>query len=147
MARDIEIETLLPQPVDAVWNALTDPAALGEWLMPVEGFSPVVGCRFRVTAKPMPGWDGVVHCEVLEVDEGRRLSYSWQGTQMSKSTTVTWTLAADDGGTRLRLDHRGFTGLGGSILRTMHGSGWRKFVLRRLPGHLARRTNSDHTAE
>jgi uncharacterized protein YndB with AHSA1/START domain len=146
MARDINIETYLPDPPEVVWQALTDPEALSEWLMPVEGFSPVVGCRFRLTAKPMPGWDGVVHCEVLDVDHGRLLSYSWQGTRMKRSTTVTWTLAAaNDGGTLLRLDHVGFAGVSGSILRLMHRGGWRKFVLRRLPGHLANQRKRDQT--
>lgn len=148
MARDITIETHLPDRPDVVWRALTDPKALSEWLMPVEGFAPVVGCRFRLTAKPMPGWDGVVHCEVLEVEEGRLLTYSWQGTQMKRSTTVTWTLtAADDGGTRLRLNHRGFAGVTGSILRLMHQGGWRKFVLRQLPSHLVNQQNRDRTPE
>jgi uncharacterized protein YndB with AHSA1/START domain len=146
MARDITIVTHLPDPPEVVWQALTDPAALSEWLMPVQDFSAVVGCRFRLTAKPMPGWDGIVDCEVLEVDEGRLLSYSWRGTRMTKSTTVTWTLtAADDGGTELRLDHRGFTGVGGSILRVMHRGGWRKFVARGLADHLARQRGGDQS--
>ncbi|GAB3872895.1 SRPBCC domain-containing protein [Kibdelosporangium lantanae] len=147
MARDITIETCLPDRPDVVWRALTDPEALNEWLMPVVGFAPVVGCRFQLTAKPMPGWDGVVHCEVLEVDEGRLLSYSWQGTRMKRSTTVTWTLTAtDDGGTRLCLNHSGFAGVGGAILRVMHRSGWRKFVLRQLPGQLVNQGNRDRTS-
>jgi uncharacterized protein YndB with AHSA1/START domain len=51
------------------WQALTDPQALAEWLMPVEGFAPVVGREFRLRARPMPGWDGVIDGKVLEVDE------------------------------------------------------------------------------
>ncbi|GAA1978969.1 SRPBCC domain-containing protein [Amycolatopsis minnesotensis] len=152
MARDIKIETRLPDPPEVVWRALTDPDALRAWLMPIEGFAPAVGNRFRLTAKPMPGWDGVIHGEVLEVDEYRLLSYRWQGTQMKRPTTVTWTLTpTDGGGTRLRLDHTGFTGVGGAILRLMHQGGWRKFLRRHLPGHLPGQrdhpVDSEHTPE
>jgi uncharacterized protein YndB with AHSA1/START domain len=132
--RDIAIEETLPFPVEDVWAALTDPAALAEWVMPVEDFAPVVGQRFRFTARPMPGWDGVINCEVLEVDPPHRLVLRWQGSQMRNPTTVTWTLAATDAGTRLRIDHQGFDG---ALLRLMHKSGWRRLAGKRLPGLLA----------
>src|SRR6185369_10578015 len=99
MRRDLNLETVLPYPVEAVWEALTDPAALAEWVMPVEGFAPVVGQRFRFRAKPMPGWDGVIDCEVLTVEPPHRLVLRWQGSQMKNPTTVTWTLTATDAGT------------------------------------------------
>jgi len=34
-----------------------------------EGFAPVAGTKFRLLARPKPGWSGVVDCEVLEVSE------------------------------------------------------------------------------
>jgi len=139
MRRDIAIEEILPHPIDAVWEALTDPVALAEWVMPVEGFAPVVGQRFRFRARPMPGWDGVIDCEVLTVEPPHRLVLRWQGSQMKNPTTVTWTLTATDAGTRLRIDHQGFDGLGGAVLRLMHRSGWRKMAGRRLGGVLRAR--------
>jgi uncharacterized protein YndB with AHSA1/START domain len=139
MRRDITLETDLPHPPPVVWQALTDPAALSEWLMPVDDFAPVVGRRFRLRAKPMPGWDGVIEGKVIEVDEPNRLAYSWQGSRMRSTTTVRWTLTAltDGTGTRLRLDHQGFEGLGGAILAFMHSGGWKKFVTRQLAAYLA----------
>jgi uncharacterized protein YndB with AHSA1/START domain len=139
MRRDIFFESRLPHSQAEVWQALTDPAALGEWLMPVHGFAAVVGQRFELRAKPMPGWDGIVKCEVLEVDQPHRLAFSWQGSRMRHRTTVTWTLTPlPGGGTLLRLDHQGFSGIGGSILGLMHRSGWRRFVQTALPRHLAK---------
>jgi uncharacterized protein YndB with AHSA1/START domain len=132
MRRDIAVETVLPYPVDAVWQALTDPAALGEWVMPVEGFAPVVGQRFRFRAKPMPGWDGVINCEVLAVEAPSRLVLRWQGSRMRRPTTVTWSLTPTGEGTRLRIDHRGFEGPAGILLAMMHRSGWRTMSRRRL---------------
>jgi uncharacterized protein YndB with AHSA1/START domain len=141
MSRDITVEVELPYPPEDVWFALTDPDALAEWLMPVDGFTAVVGARFTLRAKPMPGWDGIVHCV-----EPVRISYTWRGSRMRNTTSVTWNLVAlDDGGTRLRLDHQGFTGLAGAALAFLHGGGWKKIMRVRLVDHL-RRANAEGTA-
>ncbi|HYQ62856.1 SRPBCC domain-containing protein [Actinophytocola sp.] len=138
MTRDITVDVELPHGPETVWRALTDPAALAEWLMPVRDFEPVVGQRFTVHAKPMPGWDGVVHCEVTAVDEPHTLAYTWRGSRMRATTTVTWTLSESaPGRTRLLLQHNGFPGLSGAVLAFMHRNGWRRMMTTRLAAHLA----------
>lgn len=132
----ITLETDFDAPVEQVWRALTEPAALAEWLMPVENFAAEVGRSFRVRAKPMPGWDGVVNCVVLAVDEPRKLRYSWQGSKMRRNTTVTWTLTPTESGTRLRLEHDGFGGVAGPLMAFMHRGGWKRMVTVALAGHL-----------
>src|SRR5262245_19402718 len=101
--------------------------------MPVEDFAAVVGQKFTVRAKPMPGWDGVVHCEVTEVDEPNRLAYTWRGSRMRESTIVVWTLSTADGGTRLRLDHTGFSSI---LMAFMHRGGWRRMLRTKLPNSI-----------
>ncbi len=130
MRRDIAVEEMLPYPAETVWQALTDPAALADWVMPVEDFAPVVGQRFRFTARPMPGWDGVINCEVLAVEPPKRLVFRWQGSRMRSPTTLTWTLTPTDAGTRLRIDHQGFEGPGGALLALIHRPGWRRMSRR-----------------
>jgi uncharacterized protein YndB with AHSA1/START domain len=139
MARDLVLESELPYPPADVWRALTDPAALSEWLMPVHDFAPEAGRRFQLRAKPVPGWDGVIDAVVLEADAPHRLVYSWKGSRMRVTTTVRWTLTElpDGAGTRLRLEHQGFEGIGGAALAFMHRGGWRKFTTRQLPAYLA----------
>jgi uncharacterized protein YndB with AHSA1/START domain len=138
MTRDITVEVDLPHPREAVWLALTDPAALAEWMMPVQDFEPVVGQRFTVHAKPMPGWDGVVHCAVTTVDEPHTLAYTWRGSSMRATTEVVWTLTEPGPGrTRLLLRHNGFPGLGGAVLAFMHRGGWRRMLTTRLVSRLA----------
>ena len=51
---------------------------LSQWLMEND-IQPTVGHRFNFRAKPMGDWDGIVYCEVLEVDEPNRLVYGWKG--------------------------------------------------------------------
>ncbi|GAA0913851.1 SRPBCC family protein [Virgisporangium aurantiacum] len=137
MRRDLTVETDLPYPIADVWAALTDPEALSEWVMPVEGFEPVPGRRFRFKAKPMPGWDGVINCEVLEIDPPKRMVIRWQGSRMRSPTTLTWTLAETAGGTRFRIDHQGFSGPAAVVSALMHKGGWRRMAANRLPARLS----------
>jgi uncharacterized protein YndB with AHSA1/START domain len=89
-----------------VWRALTDPALLAEWLLPVIGLALQPGATFTFTAPPQPGWDGIVHCRMLEVDAPRRLSYAWVVGDID--TTVVFTLTPSASGTRLSIVQSGF---------------------------------------
>ena len=136
MKRNLRFENVYPHPVEKVWRALTDPEALGEWLMKND-FKPELGHKFQFRADPQRGWDGVVDCEVLEIDEPRRLAYSWRGGNLD--TKVTYTLEAVGNDTRLILEHTGFTGMKGVMVSFMLGMGWKKKLLRqRLPAVLER---------
>jgi uncharacterized protein YndB with AHSA1/START domain len=131
MKRDVHLEYEYPYPPDAVWRAITDPELMASWLMKND-FQLRVGHKFRFTAPPQPGWDGIVLCEVLEVEAPRRLVYSWKGTANKFTTRVTWTLVPTASGTRLVLDHDGFEGVGGILLSFMLGSGWKRMMRQRL---------------
>lgn len=109
-----------------MWQALTNAEALSQWLMPND-FQPVVGHKFQFRTKPAPGFDGIVHCEVLEVSPPERLVYSWIGGGVD--TRVVWTLTKLPTGTRLILDHLGFKGLRGMFVSQILGSGWRSKIL------------------
>lgn len=103
--KSILLEFDLPHPPAKVWRALTDPKLLARWLLKTD-FAPVVGRAFRFERDPMPGWDGVIQCEVIESEELRLLSYSWRA--LGVDTVVTWHLEPIPVGTRLRLEQKGF---------------------------------------
>lgn len=107
MLRDLKTEFFYPHPPERVWQVLTSARALAAWLMDND-FKPRVGHKFRFQAQPQQGSDETIHCEVIELDEPRSLSYTWRGSLMSQPTIVTWTLEPVDGGTRLKLEHKGF---------------------------------------
>jgi uncharacterized protein YndB with AHSA1/START domain len=98
----------LSHPPEKVWRALTDPALLSEWLMPVTGFAPVPGTRFALQIEPQPGWEGTVDCELLEFEQERRLRFSWAVPGMGLDTVVTFALTPTPSGTRLLLEQAGF---------------------------------------
>jgi len=91
---------------EKVWRALTDPALLAEWLLPVIDFKLEPGAAFTFKTQPVGGWDGSVHCRMLELAAQRKLSYGWVVGDMD--TVVTFTLTPTASGTRLSLVHSGF---------------------------------------
>jgi uncharacterized protein YndB with AHSA1/START domain len=137
MNRDIVLEVTYQAPVELVWHAITEPALLKEWLMDND-FSAVAGARCHFRMKPQPGFAGLIQCEVLEVQECRRLVYTWDGGGAWGKTTLTWTLERAGAGTKLRLEHRGFRGFRPFLLGLMMGSGWKRKLTRLVPALLAR---------
>ena len=118
---DIRIVNEYPHPPAKVWRALTDPRLVPLWTSsgkggrPV-GFSIAIGTKFQFVAKPMPGWGGVVECEVLEAREPSLLRYSWLGDEKDDVTMVTYRLEPHGAGTRFTFEHTGFTGIGGFVV-------------------------------
>jgi uncharacterized protein YndB with AHSA1/START domain len=104
---------VVPQPPEKVWKALT-------------------------TAKLIGDWDGVVHCEVLEIVPHRRLVYSWKGGSDSNNSdsnygskldsVVTWTLQPEGRGTRLRLVHTGFRSPQNDFAYDAMSPGWGRIM-------------------
>jgi uncharacterized protein YndB with AHSA1/START domain len=102
----IAFEVDLHHAPEKVWRALTDPALLAEWLLPVTGLTLEAGAAFTFTTQPYPGWDGTVQCRFLEIEVHRKLSYAWGVPGMD--TVVTFTLTPTASGTRLSLVQSGF---------------------------------------
>lgn len=107
----VVLDAEMQSPIGRVWNALTDSETLSKWMMfKTNDFRPAVGHTFQF--RDAPYYDGVIDCEVTEVDEPNRLSYTWttEGVDgQPHSTIVTWTLTEGDGGvTRVHLEQSGF---------------------------------------
>jgi len=104
----ISFEFDLRHSPEKVWRALTDPALLAEWLLPVFDLVLEPGAAFTFKTQPFPGWDGTVNCQMVEIDPQRRLSYRWTVGTIEIDTVVTFTLAPTASGTRLLLVQSGF---------------------------------------
>src|SRR5690606_8339726 len=103
--RTVVVEREIAQAPDKIWRALTQPHLLEEWLMKND-FKPEKGHRFNFSRKPTPEIDVVVDCEVLEVEQHRTLSYSWDAFGLE--SVVTFTLTPTATGTHLRVTQHGF---------------------------------------
>jgi uncharacterized protein YndB with AHSA1/START domain len=94
-----------------VWRALTDPALLSEWLLPVIDLKIEPGAAFTFKAQPQPGWDGIVNCRFREIESQRKLSWTWVVGDIDTVVTFTLTPTKLEGGasgTRLSLVQSGF---------------------------------------
>jgi uncharacterized protein YndB with AHSA1/START domain len=91
---------------EKVWRALTDPALLSEWLLPVFDLKLEPGAPFMFRTAPQPGWDGSVDCRMLEIEPLKKLSWTWVVGDID--TVVTFTLTPIVSGTLLSLEQTGF---------------------------------------
>lgn len=132
MEKEIKQSWFFKQPPEEVWDYLTKPELIEQWLMK-SNFQPIVGYKFQFTFVPKAdsAYAGVVDCEVLTVNPYTKLSYSWNGSTMDKgrnfNSKVDWTLVPKDDGTELHLQHNGFTVLEDIIA---HESGWKHCLKR-----------------
>jgi uncharacterized protein YndB with AHSA1/START domain len=121
--RSIIVDYHLSAAPAKAWQALTEPELLADWFMPND-IKPVVGHDFTFRTDPAPGFDGIVHCKIIEVKQTSRLVYSWRGGPID--TIVTWTLTpTPSGGTHLRLEQSGF-GPEHGMTYDILSKGWRE---------------------
>jgi uncharacterized protein YndB with AHSA1/START domain len=134
--QEIVVDEVFPHAPETIWKTLTTGELIGRWIMMAPtGFEPVKGKHFTFQTTPAGAWDGVIHCQVLEVMPNERLVYAWKGGHEGNvgygsrlDTVVSWTLSPVKNGTRLRLVHSGFvTPKNDTAFKNM-SEGWKKVV-------------------
>ena len=129
-------------PPERVFRALTT-EELTKWWGSAEDYETTsftidlrAGGRWRTEGKGRDGSAFHVEGEVLEVDAPRRLVQTWKPSwEPGAATTITYTLDAIDGGTRVTVRHTGFTNPQSC---DSHANGWIR-VLGWLWGHVEAR--------
>lgn len=120
MDKEIIHRYFFKQSLSEVWDYLTRPELLEQWLMKTD-FQLRIGHKFSFNNKS----GKAVYCEVLEIVPNKFLSYSWKvkdsGNVITVDSKVLWTLSEKDGGTELHLKHTGFM-LSDDYLA--HTTGW-----------------------
>ena len=119
---DIELSVDIDAPASEAFKAVIDPRMVERWMMSDEvTIDPEIGGNYYVG-----GWvpDGPV--KIVELEEDRKLAYSWRSDVVGYETLVSWELAASKGKTRLTMTHSGFAP------DTRHDSyinGWHNFLV------------------
>jgi uncharacterized protein YndB with AHSA1/START domain len=142
MTTALRLHRRLPYPVDRVWRALTDPAALAAWFWP-ERFDTTVDIDLRVGGGYRiagPGAGIAVSGEYVTVEAPHRLVFTWRWDGDPAEMLVTMELTADGNGTGtdLVVTHERFAA---DADRENHVTGWSD-CLGRLPGWLAASTSA-----
>jgi uncharacterized protein YndB with AHSA1/START domain len=134
--QEIVVDEIFPHSPVVIWTTLTHAGLIARFIRMVPiGFEPVVGNKFSFQTTPAGEWDGVIHCEVLDVVPNERFSYSWKAGHATNvgygsllDSVVTWTLSKVAGGTRIRLVHSGFVmPTNESTFKNLSG-GWKHVV-------------------
>jgi uncharacterized protein YndB with AHSA1/START domain len=109
MNRDpIVIERTFSTPIADAWAAITDAEKMREWYFDLEDFRPEVGFKFDFMAGSEE--KQYLHiCKVTEVEEGKKLCYSWQYDNYPGQSFVTFELFEAGTKTRVKLTHIGIS--------------------------------------
>jgi len=103
--RSVVVEKVFPHSPEKVWRALTESALIEQWLMKND-FQPAVGHAFSLRMAPVQNWNGVIECQVISMEQGRSLSYTW--STMGHESVVTFQLTPTEEGTHVRVEQAGF---------------------------------------
>ena len=95
---DITKTYLIAAPIDEVWRALTDPAAMEEWGAGAADMDAEPGGEFSQ-------WSGDIRGTVQEIEPPARLVEEWYGGEWAEPSIATFTLTPVRGGTRVSLQH------------------------------------------
>lgn len=132
MKRNLKLRKTYAFSPEKVWRALTESEYMAKWIMD-NNFIPRPGYRAKFTAPAQKGWEGIVYSDVLEVEENRRITYTWEVNEDKIPTTLVWSLEPQKNGTLVTLEHKGFEGLGGIITSMAFASTWKNILNRKLP--------------
>jgi uncharacterized protein YndB with AHSA1/START domain len=118
-------------PVDVVFKALTDEKELVQWMPQAAKMDARVGGEYEFRYRWADrGLETVLNGRILELEENKRLSYSWDARTVDNSprisgAVVTWILdSLPDGKTRVTLIHSGV----GKQFSKDSESGWNYFL-------------------
>jgi len=136
------IERTFHAPVSKVWNAITDPDQMKQWLFDMRNFKPEAGTEFSFVGTDHDCRDWIHLCKVTEVVPQQKLAYTWRYEGIEGDSLVTWELFEEGDLTRLKLTHSGletFPPLK-SFARENFAEGWTQLIGSLLPQYLEKQS-------
>lgn len=118
---DIERTVIIDASIQKVWNAISTSEGLATWLMPND-FHAAMGHEFTFQSEPKNGWDGIVHCKVMELNPPKRIGFSWCGGNMEQYVSFEL-IELEKDKTQFILVHAGWTEENAMIRDIMY-DGW-----------------------
>ena len=99
MEEKIEFDVTLERSVEEAWSLVTDPAALGTWMLGSFEFEAVPGSDLVFRSD-----DLIRRGEVIDVEPERRFAWRWRDG--SETSEVTITLDGDHAGCHVKITER-----------------------------------------
>lgn len=125
---------VIEAPLEKVWQALTDPEAVAVWIG-AKGFEAKVGARFEFHTEPQGDWDGVTYSEMLKLEEGKRMLFTWAVPGVPPTQVEFALKDLGDGRCEVTLEHRGWDQFPPDEMRPVRDQldrGWGGAVLPKL---------------
>lgn len=146
--KNVVVKTLIDSTPEEIWNLLTNNEEMKHWYFPLEEFKAEKG--FKFTFYGGTETRQYLHlCEVTEVAECSRLSYTWQYDGIPGKTIVTFTLEPADDKTLVEISHSGIESFGTGnpdLAPENFAAGWDYILNESLKNH-AENTNIELTVE
>lgn len=101
------MERLINAPVSKVWKAITDRDQMKSWYFDLIEFIPRAGFRFEFSGGPSPEKQYLHLCEITDVVQEKKLTYSWKYKGFTGISYVNFELSEQENQTLLRLTHSG----------------------------------------
>lgn len=132
---EIRKSITMQAPIKLVWDFITDPEKIAQWLMPND-FKATKGAEFGMQCMLKDGSAGQIPAKVIEIEPTFKLVYSWQVLEPVIDTIVSITLRETDNGTKLDLIHSGWSQLlvQDEEVRTLHDNVWSMLLEQKLKG-------------
>jgi uncharacterized protein YndB with AHSA1/START domain len=107
-SKNVIVERIFKAPIQLVWKAITEKELMKQWYFELEEFKSEVGFKFQFTGGPTPDKQYVHLCEIKEVINEQKLSYSWSYKGYTGNSLVTFELfVIEKNQTKLKLTHEG----------------------------------------
>lgn len=138
-SENVIVERTYDAPINKVWSAITNVNEMRNWYFQLEDFKPKVGFKFDFIGGPEDGIQYLHLCEVTEVVEEKKITYSWRYDNYPGNSFVTWELIDKGEQTLLQLTHTGLDTLaegGSDFAKSNFLAGWTYFVHTALKGYL-----------
>lgn len=135
----IIVERTFNAPITKVWSAITNNNEMKVWYFKLEAFKTNVGFNFDFMGGTEGGIQYLHLCEVTEVVEGKKITYSWRYDNYPGNSFVNWELFDKGEQTLLRLTHKGvetFAEAGPDFTKANFVKGWTYFVHTALKEYL-----------
>ena len=134
-ARDIDIQILIENPVDQVFNAWVQPELLERWLTRKAKVDAAVGGAYELFWDPeRPEHNSTLGCRITDIVPNSELSFNWRGPEeyeevMGSGTQVFVRLEPRESGTLLRFIHTGWgSGANWEQARTWQEDAWKEAI-------------------
>ncbi len=118
-------EKLFNHPIEKIWNAISKAEEISSWFIKAD-FKAEKDYQYTFTSEPNEKGCTTINGIVKEANP-YVLAYTWIVADTNIETTVTWTLEAIQGGTKLKLEHSGISSYAGDTAIAMFESfngGW-----------------------